>query len=386
MKQNKMITSIENSLWQSMPLLSTFLISFLIVRWFSVAVWGSVVSVLVVQQIVNGVLSWGNKDYLQRELRVNPSSFSQLFVERFLLFFLIILVIFATGFVQFDYFFSFVLVVFFRFITQSFDVLIIMKRKFKWILLMDFLLLLFQVFLLFCRKDENTDLNDLLQIFWMPQAFKSIILLLIFRSDFRKINFEKILIFNSFFFALLTISGLINSKIDIFLVSQLVDIEVLGKYQIVMTFLWSIQSISMYISGPFVHNFYRLNSVSQKKSSALLKNIGFFIVPISVGIAMMVLNYLFAIEINASIIIASLFFGFASFIYLPWIFQIYQKKLEHRILIINCIGSIILFGSIYLMNTIFGLTLERILWVNTFQQILIVLFAYAANTILKHEK
>lgn len=386
MKQNKLITSLENSLWQSMPLLSTFLLSFLIVRWFSIAVWGSIVSVLVIQQIANGVLAWGNKDYLQRELGSNPAGFSQLFVERLLLFIVLIPILFFTKWIAPDVFISFLLIVFSRFIIQSFDVVIIMERKFKWVLLVDFSLLLFQVLFLFLRKDEHPDLNNLLLILWIPQIFKSILLLFIFKRNFRKIYFKKILIFNSFFFAMLTITGLIHSKVDIFLVGQLVDKATLGKYQIIMAFLWGIQSISMYISGPFVHNFYRLNPASQKKSGNLLKNIGFLIVPVSVCIVMILLHFLFTIEINPSIVMASMLFSIASFIYLPWIFQINQKKLEHRILLLNCIGSIVLFGLIYLINIIFGLTLERILWIISFQQVLIILFVYTANNNRNHAK
>lgn len=384
MKQNKLVTSLENSLWQSMPLLSTFLLSFLIVRWFSIAVWGSIVSVLIVQQIANGVLTWGNKDYLQRELGAHPSGFSQLFVERFLLFIVLIPLLFFTKWIKPDVFISFLLIVFFRFITQSFDVLIIMERRFKWIILVDFGLLLFQVLFLFLRKDEHPDLNDLLLILWLPQILKSLLLFFVFRGNFRKIHFKKILIFNSFFFAMLTITGLIHGKVDVFLVGQLVSEETLGKYQIIMAFLWSIQSISMYVSGPFIHNFYRLNPASQKKTETLLKNIGFLVVPVAVCIAMILLHYLFAIEINSSIVMASLLFSIASFIYLPWIFQINQKKLEHRILLLNGIGSVVLFGLIYLTDFLFGLTLERILWVIAFQQILIILFVYTANNTTKH--
>lgn len=384
MKQNKLITSLENSLWQSMPLLSTFLLSFLIVRWFSITIWGSIVAVLVIQQLVNGVLAWGNKDYLQRELGADPTAFSQLFLERFLLFIVIIPVAFFSGFVSTDVFIAFVLLVFFRFFIQSFDVLITIERKFKGLIVLDICLLLFQVTFLYLKKNEHPDLNGLLLLFWLPQLFKSLLLLFVFRKSFKKPHFKKVVILNSFFFAMLTITGLVHSKVDVFLVGQLLDKKTLGEYQIIMAFLWSIQSISMYVSGPFIHNFYRMNPASQKKSGTLLKNIGFLIVPVAVGIVMLLLHYLFTIPVNASIITASLFFSIASFIYLPWVLQINHKRSEHRMLLINCIGSIVLFGLIYLTNCWFGLSLERILWIIAGQQLLIILFVYTANTSPKH--
>ena len=384
MKTNKLKIAVQNSVWQTLPMLSTLILSLLVVQWFSVSVWGNLVTILVVQQIVNGILAWGNKDYLQRELGINAKGFSpdfsQLFLERLLLFVLAVTGIYFFDLIDKEYFIAFVLIVFSRFVNQSFDILIIKERRFLLTFFLDFTVLSIQVvWLFFFRQNEVVLLNDLLMIFWLPLLLKIFLLLVVFRKNFQKPTFKKLLLRNAFFFGMLAISGLIHSKIDVFTASKLLDSENLGKYQIILSFLWSIQSVSMYVSGPFVHHFYRLDEKSQSNSSQLLKNIGFVIVPIAVALVMLVLHFAFFIKINLSLIMASFVFSMASFIYLPWIFQINQRKAEHRVLIINLAGTLILIGLLFGINNIVKLTLEITLWTVAVHQMLITFLVFLAN-------
>lgn len=384
MKSHKFIIAVQNSAWQILPMLSTLLLSLLIVKWFSISVWGNIVTLLVVQQIANGILSWGNKEYLQLELATNPTAFSahfsQLFLERLVLFALIVTGIYFSGLLDKAYFISFMLIVLARFVNQSFDILIIKERRFLMMLFIDFILLIIQVScLFFIKQKEIVSLSDLLTLFWLPLLLKGFLLFGIFRKSIQKKPFQKLLLRNAFFFGMLGLSGLIHSKVDVFVVSKLLDLENLGKYQIIMSFLWCIQSVSMFISGPFVHNFYRLDEKAQVNSSKLLKTIGFIIVPVTVAFVILILHFAFGIEVNLSISVASLVFSMASFIYLPWIFQINQRKAEHRVLIINIVGTLFLIGLLLEIHKLFGLTLEITLWILAAHQMLITIFVFLAN-------
>lgn len=384
MKTKKLKHSLANSLWQMLPMLSTLIMSLVFVKLFSVAFWGAIISVLVVQQIVNGIAVWGNKDFLQRELANNhltfKSKFSQLILERFALLVGVVFLIYILNFVDSQYLLSFLLIVCFRFICQSFDVLVIKEQKFMLMFGFDFLILIIQLFMIFFFKNKDDfSINMALMIFWLPLLIKSLFLFALFRMEFGRISLNKILIFESVFFGLITISALIHSKIDLLIISKLLDHKTIGEYQIIIAFLWSIQSISMFISTPFVHRFYRLNKQAQANSSKLLKNIGLIIVPIAVVITMFILNNIFKIPINFSITVASLIFSISSFIYLPWVFQINQNKHEYLMLIINIVGTIVLFVMLLLFNSFWKLKIETIIWIITIQQILISISVYLAN-------
>lgn len=372
---------VGNGVWQLMPSAATLVLSFFIVRFFSASIWGSIVAVLIVQQIINGILTWGNKDYLQREIASNQadfkSVFSGLFRERFVLFFLITTLVLLTGWIDRNYLTAFVLLVFGRFLYQSFDILIVKERKFLLVISLEIITLAGQIItLILLSKKGNVDINLLLLLFWSALLIKSFVLFAIFRKYFVWHKNKEIQLFKSFSFAMLNISGLLHSRIDILLISRLLTPEILGKYQIITAFLWNIQSISLYISGPYIHNFYRLNQASQQNYSRLLKRLGIFIVPISVAVMVPVLQYAFGIKLEASMIAASVLFGIMTFIYLPWIFSINQQKKEYFVLLINVCGIGVLAILLISVYKISGLSLETTIWIVTIHQVLIALAAF----------
>ncbi len=382
---SKLWHSVGNGLWQLIPSVATLLLSLLIVRLYNTSVWGTIVSILVVQQLTNSVLAWGNKDFLQRELATNSSKFEELFIsllkQRFVLFLLLVPCLFFFEFIPKMYFFPLTLIIFSRFLQQSFDVIVLKEKKFKLVILLELVMVVAQIIALFILHHyyQIFSINQLLMIFWIPALLKGIFLTYVFRDYFAARASKEILLGKAFFFALLSLSGLIHSKIDLVLVAAFLDNDTLGKYQIIMAFLWNIQSVALYISSPYVPNFYRLNTISQDNYSAFLRRMGLLIVPISVGIMALLLIYAFTIKINLSILIAALLFGAMSFVYLPYIFLMNQQKKESRVLMINIFGTILLIVFILLTNTIWGLTLERMIWIITIQQLFITVVAFAIH-------
>jgi hypothetical protein len=384
----KLWNALGNGLWQFIPSVFTLLLSFSIVRLYSTAMWGNVVSLLVIQQIVNSVLAWGNKDFLQRELAVNISQFntgfSTLLKERFFIFVLALPCLFFSGWISKDLFIPFVLLVFGKFLQQSFDVIILKERKFTLAVTLELVFMVAQVIALVVMRHAGCDkITDLLLVFWVPALAKGIVLSLVFRNYFVVGKIKDIVLAKAFFFGMLSVSGLIHSKIDIVLASKFLNLENLGKYQIIMAFLWNIQSVAIYISSPYIHNFYRLNKASQYNSALFLRKIGSLIVPVGVFAMMILLYYGFHISMDSSMIAASLVFSAMSFIYLPWIFKLNQYKKESRVLSINLLGTLALVTFIVTADKICGLTLERMLWILSIQQLFITIVTYACSKKIK---
>lgn len=370
-------------MWQLIPSVATLLLSLLVVRLFSTSIWGNIVSIIVVQQITNSVLSWGNKDFLQRELAGNISKFglhfTTLFTERFFLFLLILPGLYYFNIIDSAYFISFLLLVFGRYLQQSFDIIIIKERKFSLAVTLEITTVFAQIIGLFLLYHfGETEITKLLIVFWLPTVIKGLILFVLFRKYF---VFEKtrFLMGSSFFFAMLSLTGLVHSKIDLLLISVSLDHNTLGKYQIITGFLWNIQSVALYVSSPYIHNFYRMNVESQKNYATLLKKLGFWMAPIGVIGMTLLLEFAFHIKINWVIILASLVFGMMSFIYLPWIFQINKKKKEHLVLLMNCIGILILIALLLIVKSVWGLTLENTIVIVTVHQVFLTLVAFILN-------
>src|SRR5690606_37003531 len=134
-----------NSLWQSLPPLSSLLLSLAVARLFGLSYWGNIVELLVVLHFFTAIASWGNKEYLQRELARSPSSFnlafSSLFAERLPLLLLFLL---SLLFLPFETVPALALAAMAigRFLQQSTDVLVLTGKKFVPILLIEIFVLL----------------------------------------------------------------------------------------------------------------------------------------------------------------------------------------------------------------------------------------------------
>ncbi len=383
---NKLKTSIGNGIWQLLPSMGTMLLSLLIVRLYDAAIWGSIVGVIVIQQILNSIISWGNKDFLQRELASNhiefKYSFSAFFQERFVIFLLATACCSIFGWINYSYFLGFTVLVFAKFLQQSFDVIVLKEKRFLLVSFLEVVFLIIQILLLaYLWRIGVTNPSSLLMVFWLPSLIKSLVLMIVFRDYFALKITNGTFLKKSFFFGLITFSGLVHSKIDLLLISKLLDSAALGKYQIILAFLWNIQSIAMYVSGPYVHNFYRLNESSQINYANFLKRLSYWIVPLGVFTMITILYFALHIKVSVSIVAASLLFSVMSFIYLPWIFQLNQRKQESRVLILNIIGISILISFIFTVNHFVGLTLENMIWIVTIHQLFITAMTWAANKI-----
>ncbi len=82
-----------NSLHNLLPMLLTPLVSLLVIRQTSAAVWGEFVAWLILEQLAAHVVGWGNDAYLLREFSRNPASLAEAWQSslqtRLLLFFVL---------------------------------------------------------------------------------------------------------------------------------------------------------------------------------------------------------------------------------------------------------------------------------------------------------
>lgn len=130
-----------STLWQMMPAFSSALLSLIVVKWFSFEIWGGVVAVIALQQIVNVVAAWGSKDFLQKSFANSPANFKEIFgvnfYSRSVFLLLIPLVYSLLGSHSIELFVWFSVLVFSRFVQQSTEVLVLINKRFSTALLID---------------------------------------------------------------------------------------------------------------------------------------------------------------------------------------------------------------------------------------------------------
>lgn len=380
---DKIRNALGNGLWQLIPSVATLLLSLLTVRLFSAEIWGAIVSVIVIQQIANSIAAWGNKDFLQREMARNASRFHDCFTaffrQRLLVLALVLAAVFICRIVPQAYFVPFSLMVLGRFLQQSFDIAVVRERRFAFAVWLEVLFLAGQLAGILALHRIGATVPQLLALFWIPLVLKGIVLCIVFRGYFSTGKTDGLLLRPSFFFAMMGLSGLVHGKVDLLLVSVTLDDATLGKYQIITGFLWNIQSVALYVSSPYIHNFYRLNESSQNQYALTLKRLGFIVVPLGVIAMVLLLRLAFRIEVEWNLMAAFVLFGMASFIYLPWIFRLNQRQCEHRVLMANLGGTALLAVLILSADHLLGLTLERVIWIVSIHQALVAAIVFLAH-------
>lgn len=390
-RMKKINISLLSSVWQLTPTLASVALTLIIVKIFSVSFWGSLVSFMAVFQVAGSIVAWGNKEYLQREMTQKPSQayllFSSCFFERLVLLISILFIILCMSIIDKNIFIQFALLLFGRYLYQSFDVLILKEKCFIFLLKLEFILLVLQGLLLYLLyQTSHIQPFQLLPLFWIPALLKGIILSFRFKNYFRYPDFNSFHLRKSIGFSMLSISGLVHSKIDLLLFSRYLDNSSLGKYQILMALLWNIQAIAQYISSPFIPNYYRLDATAKHRMQLLLKQLGFVIVLLCVSSAFLLFKYYLNINLDWTIFIAALLFGFMSYYYIPLILDINKKKKENVMIGINLLGTLILSLSIYSIQFYFNISLSTAIYLVTFHQLFITFIIFWANKKTTHEK
>ncbi len=377
----KLFVSAMNGAWQLIPAVANMAIAAIVVRQFSAETWGAVVELLVWQQLANGILNWGNKEFLQRHFALTPATYSQAFASFFVQRLVFLLPIAVLAFMYFDQTMAMVLLAMIlgRYIVQSFYVNVTLQHKFGSMLAVEAIGLIAQIAALFFVENFIQILFVIIIGIWL----KVILNLFIFKLDLRQVTFSENYLKGAFFFAMLGISGMLLSKLDLVGASQLLSNQALGHYQIIMMFLLNLQAGAMFLSGPFIHHFYRSNLKTQNSSSKALIVVGLPLVLAGLIAVQFIFNLVYNIQLNVSAFIPQLIFCFMPYVYLKWILKLSQDRKEWKILVVNVMGIIALF-AFFMMLSIFGQgSVNQILWIMAAHQFMMALGYLVAHKINK---
>jgi hypothetical protein len=152
------------------------------------------------------------------------------------------------------------------FINQSFKVLILYHRNFKfniWVELTGVLILVLYLYLIF----ERLDLKSLLFIIIIVQGFKLICYSIFYFQGFNNIKLQIDLknLQQCFPFFIPLVFGTIRAKIDAYYGTYFFSVNDLSKYQIMLSFLTMAQMGGAFVINPFLKNFYRINNTVVKR-------------------------------------------------------------------------------------------------------------------------
>lgn len=310
------------------------------IRHFGKALWGTLIAIIIWTTLMTFVLNWGNKDFLIRKYSKEPSKLFYVFYSNFFsrsLLFPICLVFF--------FFFSFqialfaILLVFLIHCYQSFESLIVFQQKFSSQLVSEtlgFLILLAGIY--YCN---SFNLLVFLQLYCVSYLAKNMYLFLSFKMWKEKMN-HKISIQqykNSLPFFILGLSGMINSKADLYIVNSFLPSEKIADYQLLISAFLMLQSLSVFIIAPLNKQLYRTNNETISKVKTLFRKFAIPIVVLSSCSIWVILEKYVYLGLDWKIYILCTLASFPSFFYVIPILNLYKKNLEKKVLYANLIAA-----------------------------------------------
>jgi O-antigen/teichoic acid export membrane protein len=172
----------------------------------------------------------------------------------------------------------------------------------------------------------------------------------------------------AFAFFALGFTGLLQSRIDLYLVGLFLPKSMVGQYQVLMNFLLYLQALSNFVLGPFVKNLYRLSYRSILSLSLRLLALGALLCPLGLLLIDVVLRVYYGFDLPP------IFFGLGGavalpiYFYLPIIYALYKGGLAGRVVGINVLGiatsaaiSLLLLPTLGLLGAVTGAAAAQLL-------------------------
>lgn len=327
-----------------LPLLNP-IVSLLVVWLASIDLWGEYVALLIGVQLAAHIIGWGNKDYLLRQFSFNPTRLTELWrgslITRGLLLLPFGLLILWLEPARAVWLLVWCAVLVF---DQAFDVWVTYRKDFVFssgVELFGLIVTLAGIGLVSARLDVDA----LIVISIGSTLIKALIYLLRYRSsalapssDQPGQPIEWAYFRRAFAFFALGFSGLLQSRIDLYIVGLVLSKNSIGQYQVFITFLLYLQSLSAFVLGPFVKNLYRLSYRLILNLSLRLLALGVLFCLPALILLDPVLHQFYKFDLPPIFFVLGGVIALPSYFYLPIIYGLYKSGLTGRVVWINVLG------------------------------------------------
>lgn len=347
--RRRLLLVVTNSLNSLLLPLFSVLISLWVVRLASMELWGAFVETMIVAQLGAHVLAWGNKEYLLRAFSLDPAhvvrNWRRTLLTRLALFPGFVLVVMLAGWTPVQS----LLIVLWTLglvLCQSFEVLIVYRRAFVISIAIELgviAVLLAAVLLV----GAGLTLDFLLLLFAGAMLGKAALLALAFRRE----SFGATMnsggshsrLALSYFgaalpFFLLGLTGMLQSRMDLYAVNHYLSEQEVGQYQIYINLLIYLQAIANFVLTPFVKSLYRLDRSASSRVSIRLLGLGLLLAPPALIAVAWFLAWGYSIELSPLLLLLGALYVLPVYYYLPMVYALYKADRQRTVLWINGCG------------------------------------------------
>lgn len=317
-----------------LPILNIF-ISLLVIRFASNKLWGEFVYILILVNFASHILQWGNRDYLLRQFSFNPASMATLWqtslLSRLPLLSLFIPVVAFLN-LSLEIKLALILWIFFAFVFQSFNVVVIFKHRFKTALFLDIIVL--SILIICIVIFRNVLSRDLLIFLFTLQFFAKMLSLgYVFRKDLFKRFLGRVepkFLVVALPFFMVGFSGMLTSRMDLYSVAYFLTDHEVGQYQVFINLLLYLQGIASFIIAPFIKYIYRLPPKTIRKVASHMSVVGILINIPAIAAVYFLISYYYRFEFSADMFFIAYAFIIPVYFYIinvQMLFRNYRQKI-----------------------------------------------------------
>lgn len=268
-----------------MASLNSFIISLLVVRFYSPAFWGGIVAVLLFIDLGFAIVNWGFAPYLDHAFSFNPNNMKAMWqksvVSRLLPFCIFIGVV---GFWGFTFQVQIIIVVWsaMRFLYQSFDPVIQFERNFLFSFVVETIgLISLAIPILIFQKTLTAE--EIMALYGLSFAIRAFFTTIFYRDFFRlsslppKLDEIRKFLLAAFPFLLLTFSAMLQQRVDLYICALYLPNAETAQYQVLLNLLLLSQVGANFLLAPFTKNIFRLPAPAMQKLEKKFIKVGFIL-------------------------------------------------------------------------------------------------------------
>ncbi|HSN76952.1 MAG TPA: hypothetical protein VL334_17910 [Anaerolineae bacterium] len=349
--RRRLLLIAANSLNSLLLPLVSIAVSLLVVRLASVELWGAFVSVMIVVQLGAHVIGWGNQEYLLRQFSRAPTRLGRAWqtslLTRLLLLPLFMAVIILLGWPAQQVLLATVWTIGLV-LAQSFSVLVVFRRAFLAAIAVE-LAATGAILVIVLLQGAALTVASLLLLFAVTSLARALALGLVFRRDISqpqapastaeprwRIDLRYFKLAMPFF--LLGLSGLLQSRIDLYSVSYFLSKQEVGQYQVFLSLLLYLQATANFILQPYVKSIYRLDETIIWKIALRLFGLGWLLIAPAMLAVTWVLATLYGFNPPPSFIVLGGLYVLPIFFDLPIIYALYKADRTATVISVNLTG------------------------------------------------
>ncbi len=336
--------------------LAAMLIPWVVMRQGSKALWGEVVGVMIAVQLAAHFLRWGSREMLPRLFAKDPPGVTVIWTGNAITRLLLLLPVAVVVFYAIPDAALAIPWLVLLYINNSFEPLMVWRKRFFAAFCIDAAGLL--VTIVGIALSDPLSLNTVLKPVIYGQIARAVLLLIVFRRDISTTpqTSARAHIADAFPFLLIALSGLLGSRIDLYVMNLTATRETVAEYQVVQGYFVQLQALAGIIAVPFTRELYRMGKAGVAKATGRLASVGLLaLLPVGV-IGQLLFTHFYGFETDWRICVAGCLVGWPVFAYTPMVQTLYKHGKEMTMVTAGFITAGISALLTWLLVPRFGIT------------------------------